>query len=97
MWGGKAAENIYIALYFKAPTPFPLIGFPSSQGICKPTSSAAQAAAVPAAPDERALPSTDLFIFPHVATIKRFLFRLRSLSTKVSNCLKVKTPVYTGF
>lgn len=53
-WGRRkqASENLYTALYFKASTTFPLIGFCRSQGIRKPTSSStAQAAAVLAAPD----------------------------------------------
>lgn len=52
-WGRRkqSTENLYTALYFKAPTTIPLIGFCRSQGILKPTSSTAQAATVLAAPD----------------------------------------------
>lgn len=52
-WGRReqASENLYTTLYFKVLTIFPLIGFYRSQGIWKPTSSTAQAAAVLAAPD----------------------------------------------
>lgn len=98
---GHSHLKTYMALYFKALTTFLLISFPSSRGIWAANSPFPQHKRPLSQPlqtrDERALQSKDLFIFPHVATIKRFPFRLRFLSIKVRNCSDVKKPYARWF
>lgn len=98
--GAQASEN-ECCIVLASTNYFSLNWLPQLQRnlSCRLTSPPTQARAVPALQtwDERALQSKDLFIFPHVATIKRFPFRLRFLSIKVSNCSDVKNPMDADF